>query len=111
MPQSRPTPRRSPTHSMKATAGVWVRRSSQDTQLVRLEANEHSGLFFSPGGDNRAETSLMVANIDGSGARTVALRRAPRYFRAADSRGQPTVERFLTRRTAGVLCSVRVSFD
>jgi hypothetical protein len=29
---------------------------------------------------DRAETSLMVANIDGSGARTVALRRAPRYF-------------------------------
>ena len=29
---------------------------------------------------DRADTSLMIANADGSGVRTVALRRAPRYF-------------------------------
>ena len=110
--------------------GVWVRRSNQDTQLVAPEANEHSGLAFSPDGESiyfirresgglgvlfkiaarggapekilsgvsgpvsvspdakhlafvrleQADTSLMIANADGSGARAVALRRAPRYF-------------------------------
>jgi serine/threonine protein kinase/Tol biopolymer transport system component len=55
----------------------------------RLLVNIDSAVTFSPDGqrlafgrvlENRAETSLVAANIDGTGERTLATRRLPDYF-------------------------------